>query len=238
MTASVARFSVRALNRLRQRAQQEALPPLDGADGWSVSPVDPMRVLAVFDTLGIRAGYVLRGYQYRAGDNGNGIVWAMPASDSLPPPAACARMPAHFLDAPRPSSALDDVMLAIEGDGSPYSYLCASVLARELAEFGARWHGISWGAERILGRRPSHAPSRTVGSLGERAPYWTWRRPLPARWSPQVTVTPERVAVTFYVLRIVGSECITRITDSFHVGAYTFTTDEEEVGIGGAGIIF
>ena len=45
-------------------------------------------------------------------------------------------------------------MQAIDGDGSLRSYFEASILARELAEFGAIWHGISWG-EHIGPRRRS-----------------------------------------------------------------------------------
>ena len=33
-------------------------------------------------------------------------------------------------------------MQAIEGDGSPWSYLSASILSREAEEFGAMWHGV------------------------------------------------------------------------------------------------
>jgi hypothetical protein len=36
---------------------------------------------------------------------------------------------------------LDDFMDAIEGDGSAWSYLSASLFAREAAELGALWHG-------------------------------------------------------------------------------------------------
>jgi len=42
---------------------------------------------------------------------------------------------------PRPHGALDDFMDAIEGDGSAWSYLSASLFAREAAELGALWHG-------------------------------------------------------------------------------------------------
>jgi len=238
VTGAVTPCSVRVLNALRRRAQRAALPPVHGPDGWSVSPIDPMRVLSVFDTLGIRPGYVLRGYQYRTGDDGNGMVWAMPLSEPLPPPESYPRLPEHLLDAPKPPAALDNVMEAIVGDGSPLSYACASVLARELAEFAARWHGTSWGAERILGGLPRPDTSREVGSRSPTDSYWTWRQPKPVRWPPQVTVTCERVDVTFHVLRIVGTECITRITDSFRVGHYTFTTREDDLATGGGGIIF
>jgi len=45
-------------------------------------------------------------------------------------------------------------MAAIEGDGSPESYIQASLLARELREFGVRWHGCDWSTQEILDKNP------------------------------------------------------------------------------------
>ena len=35
---------------------------------------------------------------------------------------------------------------AREGNDSPWSYLAASILGREIEEFGAVWHGCKWKA--------------------------------------------------------------------------------------------
>ena len=40
-------------------------------------------------------------------------------------------------------------MDVIEDDGAPWSYLAASLVARELLEYGAMWHGIGWGTYEI-----------------------------------------------------------------------------------------
>jgi len=162
----------------------------------------------------------------------------MPVSKPLPPPESCPRLPDSFLDVPRPPAALDNVMEAIEGDGSPYSYLCASLLARELAEFGARWHGTSWGVVRILGGMPRTEASHEVGAQSLSDSYWSWQQPKPVRWSPQVAVTGEHVEVNFHVRRIVGSESITCITDTFRVGQYPCTSREVDLATGAGGIIF
>ena len=45
-------------------------------------------------------------------------------------------------------------MQAIEGDGSPWSYLSASILSREAVEFGAVWHGCVWSDQTILSKPP------------------------------------------------------------------------------------
>ena len=52
-----------------------------------------MKLLAAFDALQIKSGYVLRAYQYRAEGNANGVVWAMPIDADWPPPTECEAVP-------------------------------------------------------------------------------------------------------------------------------------------------
>ncbi len=73
----------------------------------------------MFKALRLKAEFALHAYEFRSGGNGNEDV---------------------FLDPPRPPGAIR-LMQVIEGGGSPWSYLSASILGREAAEFGARWHG-------------------------------------------------------------------------------------------------
>jgi hypothetical protein len=54
-------------------------------------------------------------------------------------------------------------MDAIPGDGTPESYMEASLLMRELGEFGALWHGRSWGTHEIIGKKCFEEASRRVG---------------------------------------------------------------------------
>ena len=57
------------------------------------------------------------------------------------------------------------LMQAIEGDGSPWSYLSASILSREAAEFGAMWHGCDWSDQTILSKprgKPTTSMCRTT----------------------------------------------------------------------------
>ncbi len=143
-------FPVTTVNRLRRRAEKARAIELDElVGGWQLCPVDPMELLAMFKPLRIKAGFVLRAYVYRSGSDANGVVWALPKDAPLPEVHTDENTPweqamfAMFgrIDQPRPPGALDDVMQAIEGDGSPWSFVCASLFAREAAEFGARWHG-------------------------------------------------------------------------------------------------
>ena len=114
--------------------------------GWYKSEADPNYILDCFPALHLKKGYILRAYQFSDGrGNGSGFVWAMPQAAPFPDYKDCPRLESHFLKPPKPPGALESVMEAIEGDGSPMSYLCASIFAREVKEFGAVWHGCSWG---------------------------------------------------------------------------------------------
>jgi hypothetical protein len=232
------KFPIGELNRLRRRAQAVA-PFTSAPDGWTISQVDPMHLLSAFETLRMKPGFALRAYLFRSGGDGNGIVWAMQIDDPLPSPDDCPRIEA-FLSPPKPPTALDDVMQAIEGDRSPFSYLSASLIARELGEFGAGWHGVSWGAATIMDRPPPELRKQIFVETNE--PDWTnewrWCTPPPRYWRPQVTRTADGVAVSFCVLNIVGSREIIRITDTYNDLQYTFTTTEESIASGGGGIIW
>ena len=81
-------------------------------------------------------------------------------------------------------------MQAIEGDGSPWSYLSASILRREAAEFGPIWHGCVWSDQTILSKPTQQAdgPDATDDALkltGD-APVgnWTWHGAVPRTWKP------------------------------------------------------
>ena len=145
--------------------------------------------MRVFDTLWLKAGFALHAYEYRAGSNGNGIIWAVPADARLVAPGECPRLEDTWLQPPRPPAAVR-LMQAIEGDGSPWSYLSASILRREAAEFGAIWHGCVWSDQTILSKPPRQADSQDASAdalkLTGDAPAgnWTWHGAVPHTWKP------------------------------------------------------
>jgi hypothetical protein len=59
-------FLVDQVNVLRREAQKAGQVPADGPEGWSRSDVDPIKLLAVFTSLRLTKGFVLRAYQYRS----------------------------------------------------------------------------------------------------------------------------------------------------------------------------
>jgi hypothetical protein len=186
-------FSIQRLNGVRQRAARLCNKTIDAPEGWSKSTFDPGALLNVFKPLHLKRGFVLPAYQFRAGGNGNGFVYALPDHVPFPEPSECLVRQDAFCT-PMPQGALKDVMEAIEGDGAPWSYLYASILAREFDEFGAMWHGCDWSTHRIIGARPRVGASvqdQRAESTG--SSNWKWLKPEPKLWLPEVgTRTAEK----------------------------------------------
>ncbi len=220
-------FSSGELNRLRELARAACAVSPKGPEGWSKCDADPMQVLAVFTALRLRPGYVLRAYQFRQRGNGNAVVWALPAAAPFPEPQECPRLADRFLAPPCPPGALADFMEAVEGDGTLWSYASASLLARELRELGALWHGIAWGTHTLLDGPPH-------GSVAD----WQWLKAPPVEWRPQVSQSDTVVTVTFYTYSGLGREAIYRHVDTFAVGRYTFVAQETCIAQGQGGYLF
>ena len=224
----------------RQAVKVRRIEADDLPDQWSISTVDPMDLVSVFPCLKVKDGYRLVAYQYRSGENGNGVVYAIPRSASLPSPEACPKREDHFLDPPQPAEALDSFMEAIEGDGTPLSYLSASLLGRELAEFGALWHGCSWSDSVILGSDPWAKESRRRFSMIPISPKdkWEFLLPEPDDWSPAVAMTEEGAIVQFFVWSGLGGETISVVEDTYPPGSYCFTSEQTIIATGGAGFVY
>ena len=116
-------------------------------------------------------------------------------------------------------------MEAIEGDGSEWSYLAASLLRRELAEFGALWHGVNWGLHTVLEDDPFRGGPPDAFEPGLDRPstpqsQWKWAESQPRNWATQVRVEADRVTVTFYTYCGRETETIYRFTDTYRPGQY------------------
>ena len=235
-------FRAKKIAELRQRIRKAARPPEECTEGWSNSIVDPMMVLAVCKPLHIKKGFVLRAYQYREDGNGNGFVWAMPLDAEFPEPQECPRLQGVFLEPPKPPAALDDFMDAIDGDGSPWSYMCASILACELAEFGVMWDGYDWDTHTVLGANPWNTvkgkeesdTGRPMGPVSE----WTWMERPPRGWSPRVSEGEYGTVVTFFTFSRLEQEAIYRHTDTYKPGSFRFETERKQIATGPGGYVF
>jgi len=134
-------------------------------------------------------------------------------------------------------------MEAIDGDGSAWSYLSASLFAREAQELGAIWHGLSWSDEAILGGDPwEEAPGKGARQTDHDRPStprseWHWEERPPDEWRPQVRAVEGGVEVTFVSYDPVGRESLGLRTDRYGATGYTFTELSRELGYGSGGLI-
>lgn len=241
-------FSMTRTIRLRQALRRATRIPheegpqdylLESFSGWFRSKSDPEAVIRATEVLRLREAFRLRAYQYRAGGNGNGVVWALPVNAGFPPPELCETLDGQFANPPRPPLALDDFMDAIEGDHSSWSYLCASLVLRELHEYGAMWHGISWGTHELVCRDPWVARNRELrdGPYSEKED-WRWRQAPPDDWRPSVEIGDKAAHVRFFTFSALGQEAIIRHDDHFSVANYRAETETTIMGEGQGGYIF
>lgn len=223
-------FNPDEIKQMRQEAArvwQEQIPE-NTPQGWSKSPVDFTPFLAVFPSLQLKPDFVLRAYQFRERNDGNGKVWAMPKTSHFPNPDEYL---ADDLidDPPHPDCAIDDIMEAITGDGTPLSYLCASLFAREIADFGAFGHGVYWSEYQIIGE----IPLTKSGSEN-----WQWLEPQTKSLSPLVLVDNNIVTVKFFSLTSISQPKITLHVDTYIVGNYQFITQEKLMAKGTNGYVY
>ncbi|MET1248966.1 hypothetical protein ABWW58_09285 [Sporolactobacillus sp. STCC-11] len=200
-------------------------------DGWQKSLDNPEILVKSFSNLRIRDGYKLRAYQFLAGGNGNGIVWAIPIDKELPDPESCDHVD-DFISSPRPNIALSDFMSAIEGDQTPLSYIQASVVYHELHEFGALWHGVSWGRDQIL-------PLNEDSEVLENDYDWDMNEPIPDIIEPNFYYNSKgNPVVIFYTINDIGQVTLNRYVHTFNKENYTLDVKHTVIAEGGSGIIF
>ena len=196
-------------------------------------------VLQSTNGLRLKTGYRIRGSIFHEDRNGNGFLWAVKIGKGNKKSHHLVRIPRPdiglALPALRPDNACPDIMEAITGNFSPFSYLEASILKRELKEFGALWHGCDWGTYKILA-----SPNDTrSGMIGGGCPLkWSWISRKIADLRPRVDIKSGQVLVTFYARSDLGSQRIMRFKEIFESDSYVSTSTQVEVAHGGGGYIF
>ncbi len=239
-------FPIRRVNRLRRAAiKAREIPDTDSGgsrDGnWSFAHGQANDLLGVFETLWLKPGFVLYAYIYRGSHGGNGWTWAVPA-DSVS--VGSRDGPALENGWAKPPPGAVPLMQAIEGDGSPWSYLSASILSREAAEFGAFWHGLDWSVRKILSKPPRQSEGRDSWDVDLKptghAPVgnWTWYGPVPRTWEPTLVDTGTTKEVVLHIFGPVGGRTISRATDTYRAGSYDAETKTVDLCSAGPGIVF
>lgn len=231
---SSSRFSATQTQRLRKlAAKARAVPAIfenGNLEGWFLSPRDPMDLLDVFPTLHLKSGFVLKAVQYVSCDNGNGAILALTDNTTFPDSAKDSnQLHPTSEEEIKKAIAVDSLMDVIDGDRSPFSYLSASLFAREAGEFGAIWHGCWWTDQKILFKNPV---------TKEETEFWSWQSDPPEDWRPSVTVLSNQISVVFYTFNPVGLERIIRYEDVYPPDGYTFKNHHTIIAEGSGGIVY
>lgn len=175
---------------------------------WFISSTNPGDVLYKLPGLKLKPDYRLVSYLYRAAENGVGATWALPQ-----PLSTTAELEKALIDSdrdhpPKPAGALDQVMLALEGDRSIISFVAASLLRRELQEFGALGNGCSWSRHRLIQTVPPQL-------------RWQWRVEPPKSMAPKVLVYADgRAAIEFFTCRTVAPIALFQHLDQYSAEHY------------------
>jgi hypothetical protein len=261
-------FEADEVEALRDRAVKARAMQSRRDARWVKAEADPMALLAVFDRLRLKPGWVLRAWRISTTFDGGAMVFALPAGAPFPEPQV--KPPERRPDFPQ--GAVGEVMTLIDGDGSPASYLHASLFAREAREFGAEWHALQWSNHVILCRDPRgpfdpEKPWRTVKGLpasfdvppsapseprpaapGGAAPPpvgppkvegWALAGEWPAEWRPESRQLEDgRTQLRFHVYSEHMFRRIVRVTDTYPPGGTMFSTEEKWIVSAPGGFVY
>ncbi len=176
---------------------------------WFVSAANPGAALLKLPGVRLKPGIRLVTYLSRLPDEGLGITWAVPEALSTTAQLQTA-LDKDLKDLPpQPAGALASVMEAIEGDHSPLSFIIASLLQRELQEFGASGKRQDWSHHRLINALPAQVP-------------WQWQTATPPKdLSPKVLIYPDRrAAIEFFSCRVVAPVAIFQHVDQYPATGY------------------
>ncbi len=192
----------------------------DRPQHWFISTVNPGATLIKLPGLRLKPSLRLVSYLYRAENSGVGMVWAVPEEMGTTAQLEKALQGCDTLAKfPRPSGALEQVMHAFEGDRSPASFLVASILRRELQEFGALGDRRNWSHHRLVEQVPAKAD-------------WQWRVTPPPNLAPKVRLFPDgRAAVEFFSCRVTRPATLYRHLDQYPADQYQAVSLDKAIAV-------
>jgi hypothetical protein len=199
-------------------SQEEAFSTPNREGRWFISTADAGAVFAHLPMLRLKPGFHLVTYLYRTTTSGVGMTWAVPAPFSTTAHLEEALKAAGDAQTPPyPERALLNVMAAVAGDQSPLSFITASLLQRELQEFGYSGDAGQWCHHRLIGAAP---PQRT----------WQWQIKPPVDLTPKVRrLSDGQTTVEFFTGRVVPPVGLFRHMDRYPVGHYVAKVTNQAV---------
>ncbi len=176
---------------------------------WFISTANPGCVLMKLPGLKLKAGVRLVSYLYRLEKDGLSVTWALPeALSTTALLEAALKTCREEENSPKPEGRLADLMDAIEGDRSPMSFVIASIVRRELKEFGTLGKSRNWSNHQLIDALPAQV-------------QWQWRTQASKDLSPKVRLLPEgKAMLEFYTCRTTAPIAIFQHVDQYAAGKY------------------
>ncbi|MBT9314612.1 hypothetical protein [Leptothoe spongobia] len=189
---------------------------------WFISTVDASAVFKHLPGISLKPNYCLVTYLYRIRrsniNHGGAVTWAMvnQLSTTSHLEAALAKAGDHSTP-PYPEGALLNYMTAVTGNLTSGSFLIASVLQRELQEFGRCGKFHRWQHHRLIGNVPKQK-------------QWQWRMEPPRNLTPKVHNLPNgKMAVEFYTCRTIPPIGIFRHVDRYTANSYVAKASNQAI---------
>jgi hypothetical protein len=185
---------------------------------WVVSTINPAAALMKLPGLRLKSGIRMVSYLYQGKEDGLGIVWAVP--EALSTTSALEKgMSGDIARPPKPGGVLEHFMEAVEGDRSPASLMVASLLRRELEEFGATGKRSNWSHHQLIDAIPSQAK-------------WQWQGQPPGDLSAKVKVMPDgKAAIEFFTCRVTNPVSIVRHVELYPAESYVANRQNQAIAI-------
>ena len=187
---------------------------------WFISVANPGAVLLKLPSLTLKPNVRLVSYLHRQSDEGMGVIWAMP--EALSTTAQLEKALTASSDRtqpPQPKGAFTNLMEAVEGDRSAVSFIIASLLQRELKEFGRFGKASNWSHHRLISAIPTQV-------------QWQWKIEIPRDLSPKVRLFNDgRAAIEFFSCRVVPPVALFQHLDQYSDSHYRATVCDREIAI-------
>ena len=189
---------------------------------WFISTVDASTAIKSLPGIALKPNYCLVTYLYRIrrakANHGGSVTWAMTQQSSTTANLEAAlTLAGDHNTPPYPEGALHNYMAAITGNLTPGSFVVASILQRELQEFGRCGQFHRWHNHRLVGTVPKQQE-------------WQWRMEQPKHLAPRVHKLPSgKMAVEFYTCRIVPPIRIFRHVDRYSGNSYVAKSNDQVI---------
>jgi hypothetical protein len=195
-------------------SNEQTLGQTQRRNRWVVSTVNPGAALVKLPGLSLKPGVRLVSYVYQAKES-EGAVWAVP--DELSTTSVLEKAIGGDSQQPRPEGALDHFMEAVKGDRSATSFVVASLLRRELEEFGMSSR--AWSQHQLIDTVPGQVT-------------WKWGQSQPTDLAPKVKIMPDgQAAVEFFTWRVTQPVSLFRHVELYPAETYSPKSQSQTIAI-------